>query len=48
MAKLSSDKSYVIVEKGDTLSKIAKKYLGSSTKYQWLAKINNIKNHLNV
>ena len=37
MAKLSSDKSYVIVEKGDTLSKIAKKYLGSSTKYQcWL------------
>ena len=44
MAKLSSDKSYVIVEKGDTLSKIAKKYLGSSTKYQWLAKINNIKN----
>lgn len=44
MAKLSSDKKYVTVEKGDTLSKIAKdykSYSGNAT-YQQLAAINGI------
>lgn len=31
------------VKKGDTLSEIAKKYLGSASKYKYLAKINGIK-----
>lgn len=44
MAKLSSDKTYVTVEAGDTLSDIAKKYLGSASKYKTLASINNISN----
>lgn len=44
MAILSDDKQYVTTQKGDTLSKIAKKYLGSAKKYQQLAKINNISN----
>ena len=35
---------YVIVEKGDTLSAIAKKHLGSASKYQQLATWNNISN----
>ena len=44
MAKLSSDGKYVTVQKGDTLSAIAKKYLGSASKYQQLATWNNISN----
>lgn len=44
MAKLSSDKTYVIVEKGDTLWGIARTYLGSGTQYQKLASINGIAN----
>ena len=32
------------VKKGDTLSEIAKKYLGSASKYKQLAALNNIKN----
>lgn len=44
MAKLSADGKSVTVQKGDTLSAIAKKYLGSASKYQYLAKINNIPN----
>ena len=44
MAKLSSDGKYVTVEKGDTLWAIAEKHLGSGTKYQQLADINNISN----
>lgn len=44
MAKLSSDGTYVIVEKGDNLWNIARDYLGSGTKYQMLANINNIPN----
>lgn len=44
MPKLSSDGKYVTVEKGDTLWDIAKKYLGSGTKYQQLATWNNISN----
>lgn len=44
MAKLSSDKTYVTVEKGDTLKSIAKKYLGAESKYKQLAAINGIKN----
>ena len=44
MAKLSSDKTYVTVEAGDTLSEIAKTYLGSANKYKTLASINNISN----
>ena len=44
MAKLSSDGTYVTVQKGDTLSGIAKTYLGSASKYKYLAQINNIKN----
>ena len=46
MAKLSSDKTYVTVEWGDTLSQIAvdyKKYSNGAT-YQTLAKINDIDN----
>lgn len=44
MAILSSDKKSVTVQKGDTLSGIAKKYLGSTSKYKTLAKINDIDN----
>lgn len=44
MAKLSSDKQYVTVEKYDTLWKIAKKYLGAGKKYQTLVTINAIAN----
>lgn len=44
MAKLSSDKKSVTVERGDTLSGIALTYLGSASKYTYLAQINNIKN----
>lgn len=42
---LSDDKTYVTVQKGDTLWAIAAKYLGSGTKYRQLAAIpkNNIK-----
>lgn len=43
MAKLSSDGKYVTVEKGDTLSAIAKKY-GNGKTYKQLASINNISN----
>lgn len=43
MAKLSSDKKYVIVEKGDTLSEIARDY-GNGKTYKQLAAINNISN----
>lgn len=43
MAKLSDDKTYVIVEKGDTLSGIAKTY-GNGATYQQLAAINGISN----
>lgn len=49
MAKLSSDKTYVTVEKGDTLSGIAsnpdfKPYMDSKATYKTLAAINNISN----
>lgn len=44
MAKLSNDKTYVIVERGDTLSAIARDHLGSASKYTQLAAINNISN----
>ena len=44
MAVLSSDKKYVTVQKGDTLSQIALDYLGSAKKHTTLAKINNISN----
>ena len=43
MAKLSSDGTYVTVEKGDTLSEIASKY-GNGKTYKQLAAINNIPN----
>lgn len=46
MAKLSNDQTYVTVEKGDTLSEIARdfsSYSGGKT-YQELAKLNNIPN----
>lgn len=43
MAKLSSDGTYVTVERGDTLWDIAKKY-GNGKTYQQLAAINNIPN----
>lgn len=43
MAKLSSDGTYVIVEKGDTLWAIAQNY-GKGKTYQQLAAINNIPN----
>ena len=44
MAKLSSDKTYVTVEKGDTLSQIANDFKNESggKTYQQLAAINNI------
>lgn len=44
MAVLSSDGKYVTVQKGDTLSGIALKYLGAASKYKQLAAINNISN----
>lgn len=44
MAKLSSDKTYVIVEQGDCLTQIAVDYCGSYSKYKDLAKLNNLKN----
>ena len=44
MAILSSDGKSVTVVKGDTLSAIALTYLGSASKYQQLAAINNISN----
>jgi hypothetical protein len=44
MAVLSADKTYVTVQKGDTLSGIASKYLGSASKYKQLASINGISN----
>ena len=43
MAKLSSDKTYVTVEKGDTLSEIARDY-GNGLSTKQLASINNISN----
>ena len=43
MAKLSIDKTYVTVERGDTLFEIARNYGGGKT-YQQLAAINNIPN----
>lgn len=43
MAKLSSDKTYVTVQSGDTLYSIAKKY-GNGKTYQQLAKENGISN----
>lgn len=43
MAKLSSDGTYVTVERGDTLSEIARDY-GKGKTYQQLAAINNIPN----
>lgn len=43
MAKLSSDKKYVTVEKGDTLSQIALDY-GNGVSYKKLAQYNNISN----
>ena len=44
MAILSNDKTYVTVVQGDTLSKIARDYLGDSTKYKQLATLNKISN----
>ena len=46
MAKLSSDKTYVTVEKGDTLWAIARDYKSYSNNatYQQLAAINGISN----
>lgn len=44
MAKLSSDKTYVTVERGDTLSEIAAKYAGGASNYKKLAALNNISN----
>lgn len=43
MAKLSSDKTYVTVEKGDNLWQIAKTY-GNGLSYKQLASMNNISN----
>lgn len=42
MAQKSNDGTYVIVEKGDTLSEIAQEFLGAASKYQELASINGI------
>lgn len=42
MAKLSSDKTYVTVEKGDTLGQIAIDYAGGYSNYKKLAAINGI------
>lgn len=44
MAKLSSDGKYVTVQKGDTLSEIARDYAGGASNYKKLAAINNISN----
>lgn len=44
MAKLSADKTYVTVEKGDTLPQIAVDYAGGYSQYKTLAAINNISN----
>lgn len=44
MAILSADKTYVTVEKGDNLWAIAKKYLGSGSKYKQLVALNNLQN----
>lgn len=44
MAILSSDGTYVTVERGDTLWGIAEKYCGGGAKYRQLATINNIAN----
>lgn len=44
MARLSPDGKSVTVEAGDTLSQIAKTYLGSANKYKDLATLNNISN----
>lgn len=43
MAKLSSDRTYVTVERGDTLSEIARDY-GNGKTYKQLAAINGISN----
>lgn len=43
MAKLSNDKTYVIVESGDTLSAIARDYFGGASKYPQLAALNNLR-----
>lgn len=40
----SNGRAYVVVEKGDTLSQIAKDYLGAASKYKQLAAINGITN----
>ena len=44
MAILSGDKTYVTVEKGDTLSEISRDYFGGASKYKQLAAMNNISN----
>lgn len=44
MAKLSADKQYVTVEKGDSLWNIARDFLGSGSKYKELGKINGKSN----
>lgn len=44
MAKLSKNKKYVIVEKGDSLSQIAQDYAGGESNYKKLAAINDIAN----
>lgn len=44
MSRWHVENESVIVEKGDTLSAIAKKYLGAASKYKQLATINNIPN----
>lgn len=44
MAILSSDRTYVTVQWGDTLSQIAQDYAGGASKYMQLAAINNISN----
>lgn len=42
--RTDSKGKYVVVEKGDTLSAIARKHLGSANKYPQLASLNNISN----
>lgn len=42
MAILSSDGTYVTVEKGDTLSEISERYFGGASNYKQLAALNNI------
>lgn len=44
MAILSADRTYVTVERGDTLGQIAIDYAGGYSKYKQLAAINNISN----